>query len=81
MTMASNDVFHVKCPICDTDLLVKISYGIYPMRSEETADCPVCGKEVLRKNITGDIVTEVESLANTKEQYKVTYKPNNVRKP
>lgn len=51
--MASYDVLHIKCPVCNTDLWVKISYGIYPARSIETADCPVCGKEVLRKNITG----------------------------
>ena len=43
--MASYDVLHVTCPVCNTDLLVKISYGIYPASSIETADCPVCGKE------------------------------------
>lgn len=72
--MASYDVLHVTCPVCNTDLLVKISYGIYPARCIETADCPVCGKEVLRKNITGDIETEVESFANTKSQYKESFK-------
>ena len=75
--MASYDVLHVTCPVCNTDLLVKISYGIYPARSIETADCPVCGKEVLRKNITGDIGTEVESLTNTKDQYKESLKQRN----
>ena len=39
--MASYDVLHVTCPVCNTDLMVKISYGIYPTRSIETADCPV----------------------------------------
>lgn len=72
--MASYDVLHVTCPVCNTDLLVKISYGIYPARSIETADCPVCEKEVLRKNINGDIETEVESFANTKSQYKESFK-------
>lgn len=72
--MASYDVLHVTCPVCNTVLLVKISYGIYPARSIETTDCPVCGKEVLRKNITGDIETEVESFANTKSQYKESFK-------
>lgn len=76
--MASYDVLHVTCPVCNTDLLVKISYGIYPVRSIETADCPVCGKEVLRKNITGDIETKVDSLAKTKEQYKVAFKQRNI---
>ena len=76
--MASYDVLHVTCPVCNTDLLVKISYGIYPARGIETADCPVCGKEVLRKNITGDIETKVDSLAKTKEQYKVAFKQRNI---
>lgn len=75
--MASYDVLHIKCPVCNTDLWVKISYGICPARSIETADCPVCGKEVLRKNITGDIETKVESLANTKDQYKLQFKQRN----
>ena len=75
--MASYDVLHVTCPLCNTDLLVKISYGIYPASSIETADCPVCGKEILHKNITGDIVTEVESLANTKDQYKLPFNQRN----
>ena len=76
--MASYDVLNVTCPVCNTDLLVEISYGIYPGRSIGTADCPVCGKEVLRKNITGDIETNVESLTNTKEQYKVVFKQRNM---
>lgn len=75
--MASYDVLHIKCPVCNTDLWVKISYEICPARSIETADCPVCGKEVLRKNITGDIETKVESLANTKDQYKLQFKQRN----
>ena len=30
--MASYDVLHVKYPVCNTGLWVKISYGIYPAR-------------------------------------------------
>lgn len=75
--MASYDVLHVTCPVCNTDLLVNISYRVYPARSIETANCPVCGNEVLRKNITGDIITKVESLANTKDQYKLQFKQRN----
>lgn len=70
-------MLHVTCSVCNTDLLVNISYGVYPARSIETADCPVCGNEVLRKNITGDIITKVESLANTKDQYKLQFKQRN----
>lgn len=66
-------LLNVTYAVCNTDLLVKISYGIYPVRSIETADCPVCGKEVLRK-----IEIKVESLANAKEQYKLALKQRNI---
>lgn len=35
--------------------------------------CSVCGKELLRKNITGDIETKVKSLDETLEPYKTSY--------
>lgn len=63
--MASFDGKDIKCPVCGTLVHVTISYGKWPWRSEETADCPVCGKELLRKNITGDIETKVKSLDDT----------------
>ena len=71
--MASFDCKEVKCPVCGTLVHVSISYGIWPCRSEETADCPVCGKELFRKNITGDIETKVISLDDTIEPYKTEY--------
>lgn len=71
--MASFDIKDIKCPVCGTLVHVTISYGIWPNRSEETADCPVCGKELLRKNITGDIETKVKSLDDTLEPYKTRY--------
>lgn len=69
--MASFDSKDIKCPVCGTLVHVTISYGIWPNRSEETAD--VCGKELLRKNITGDIETKVKSLDDTLEPYKTRY--------
>ena len=71
--MASFDSKDIKCSVCGTLVHVTISYGIWPCKSEETADCPVCGKELLRKNITGDIETKVKSLDKTLEPYKTSY--------
>ena len=39
--MACYDVVNVTCPICNTVLLVKISFVIYPARSIDTADSPI----------------------------------------
>lgn len=51
--MASLESRSIRCSICKTLLCVNITYSIYPCKSMETADCPVCGEELLRKNITG----------------------------
>lgn len=75
--MASFDSKDIKCSVCGTLVHVTISYGIWPCRSEETADCPVCGKELLRKNITGDIEIKVKSLDDTLEPYKTSYSLKN----
>ena len=75
--MASLDSKDIKCPVCGTLVHVNISYGIWPCRSEETADCPVCGKELLRKNITGDIEAKVKSLDDTLDPYKAEYISSN----
>lgn len=71
--MASYDNETRMCPQCGTLVRIKISYGIYPMRSLETANCPVCGYELFHKNITGDIDTFVENLDETVEPYKSLY--------
>lgn len=76
--MASFDSKDIKCSVCGTLVHVTISYGIWPCRSEETADCPVCGKELLRKNITGDIEIKVKSLDDTLEPYKTSYSLKNI---
>ncbi len=72
--MASNDIKIEQCPQCGTLVRILISYGIYPAKSLETADCPVCGYELFHKNITGDIDTIVEDLSETKEPYKSKFK-------
>lgn len=72
--MASKDIKIEQCPQCGTFVRILISYGIYPAKSLETADCPVCGYELFHKNITGDIDTIVEDLSETKEPYKSKFK-------
>ena len=62
--------------IAQVIFLTLLSYGIYPMRSLETANCPVCGYELLHMNITGDIDSIVESLDETVEPYKSHYVNN-----
>lgn len=68
--MASNNTDYMVCPQCKTLVKVYTTYGIYPCKTEETADCPVCGYTLTKKNITGDIETSVESMDNTIEPYK-----------
>ena len=53
--MASKYIVEMDCPNCGAKLKVVVSNGIWPMRSIETGECPKCGVEVIRKNITGDI--------------------------
>ena len=47
------------CSKCGAKLKVVITNGVEPMRSVETGECPKCGTEVIRKNITGDIEGEL----------------------
>lgn len=71
--MASYDNETGKCPQCRTFVKIKISYGIYPARSLETAFCPICGYELFHKNITEYIDTIVESIDETIEPNKSQY--------
>lgn len=75
--MASSNYVECDCPQCHTKVGVRITYGIYPTRTKEIANCPVCGKELFKKNITGDIEEEVISLDNTIEPYLSEYKKQN----
>ena len=67
--MSSSNYVECECPQCRTKVGVRITYGVYPARTEEIANCPVCGKELFKKNITGDIEEEIISLDNTIEPY------------
>lgn len=72
--MASSYFEDVTCPQCRTLVRIKISNGLYPMRTTEIANCPVCWKELLKKNITGDIEESVLSTENTIEPYLSEYR-------
>ena len=48
-----------------------------PYRTEETAECPVCGNCVYKHNTRGDIEVEIISLADTDEKYKEIYYSKN----
>ena len=47
------------CSQCGAKLKVVVTNGVWPMRMPETGECPKCGAEVIRKNVTGDITVEL----------------------
>lgn len=71
--MSSRDNLIQRCPICHTDVAITITYGVYPCKTLERADCPVCGNELFHENITGDIDTRVHSLEQAIEPFKSEY--------
>jgi Zn ribbon nucleic-acid-binding protein len=57
--MASKYTEEVVCPKCGAKIKVVVTNGVWPMRNVEIGECPKCGTEVIRKNITGDIEVEL----------------------
>lgn len=53
--MSSRYTERIVCPTCGAKLKVVVTNGVWPIRTEETGECPRCFTEVIRKNITGDI--------------------------
>jgi hypothetical protein len=41
-----------------------------PYKTEETAECPICGITIFKHNSRGEFKTEVISIENTIEPYK-----------
>lgn len=72
--MATSYIKDVTCPKCHTKVKVKVTNGIYPMRTTEIANCPVCWEELFHENITGDIEESILSLEDTIEPYLTIYK-------
>ncbi len=69
--MASHYIEYRDCPICKTKVRIDVTCGIYPIRSHETAECPICGNTVYESNITGDMDSSVDSTEETLEEYKI----------
>lgn len=61
----STRIENVICPKCGALVRITITNGVYPMRSRETAECPVCDTELYHENISGDM--EV-TLVKAKEE-------------
>lgn len=51
----SADIIEKTCPKCGAKVRIKVTYGVWPRRSEETAECPVCDTLLHKANITGDM--------------------------
>ncbi len=51
----STDIIEKTCPKCGAKVRIKVTYGVWPRRSEETAECPVCDTLLHKANITGDM--------------------------
>ena len=60
----------IKCENCGTLVGIREVDVFMPYKTEETAECPVCGKTIFRKNSRGDFEAEVVSTDDTKEPYK-----------
>lgn len=71
-----SNYFETKCTVCGTLVGVSESKQYMPYRTEETAECPVCGNTVYRHNSRGDFESTVVSLAETIEPYKTNYLNN-----
>ena len=41
-----------------------------PFKTEETAECPICGETIFKRNSRGDFESEVISTEETIEPYK-----------
>ena len=46
--------FETKCEVCGTLVGISESKQYMPYRTEETAECPVCGTMVYHHNSRGD---------------------------
>lgn len=57
--MPSRDTEVKLCPACGARCRIVVSYGIWPVRMLEIGECPNCGTEIIRKNITGEIDVEL----------------------
>lgn len=60
----------IKCDKCGTLVGINEVNVMMPYKTEETAECPVCGETIYRHNSRGDFETVVISTDDTIEPYK-----------
>lgn len=60
----------IKCDKCDTLVGIKEINVMMPYKTEETAECPVCGKTIFKHNSRGDFESEIISTEKTVEPFK-----------
>ena len=63
----------VKCEKCHTLVEVLEVNVFMPYKTTETAECPVCGEIIYKRNSRGDFESRVISLEETLEPYKSKY--------
>ena len=60
----------IQCHQCGTLVgIMEVNISM-PYRTEETAECPICGVTIFKHNSRGDFESEVISTENTLEPYK-----------
>ena len=60
----------LKCDKCGTLVGIKEINVMMPYKTEETAECPVCGKTIFKHNSRGDFESEIISTEKTVESFK-----------
>lgn len=60
----------IKCDKCHTLVGIREVNVMMPYKTEETAECPVCGETIFKHNSRGDFESEIISAEDTVEPYK-----------
>lgn len=60
----------IKCDKCHTLVGIREVNVMMPYKTEETAECPVCGETIFKHNSRGDFESEIISTVDTVEPYK-----------
>ena len=61
----------IKCHRCGTLVGIREVNITMPYKTEETAECPICGETIFKRNSRGDFESEVISTEETIEPYKL----------
>lgn len=60
----------IQCDNCHTLVGIREVNVMMPYKTEETAECPVCGETIFKHNSRGDFESEIISTEDTVEPYK-----------